>query len=89
MKIYQCKYYKFDNDDLSGCGGKWCFCYSPYMHRTECFKMNSIYSQKYCCGYERGELRGEREVADWEREEGHLIKERSNEHIEKLRVCWE
>lgn len=88
MKIYQCKYYEYDDNDPAGCGGKWCFCHSPLMHKTECFDMKSLYSQKYCYGYKRGKLLGEKEIEKWERDEGHLIKEKSNEYIDKLVQCW-
>ena len=101
MKIYQCKFFYFDNDDPAGCGGKWEWCQSPIMRTGDCMRncictehnvKSFYYAQKYCCGYKRGKLLGETEITDRDRAEGRFIKEKSKEEIRKfynLTGCWQ
>ena len=93
MKIYQCKYYYFDNDDPAGCGGKWEYCRSPIMCRMNCICMSegirNYYPQKYCCGYKRGKLLGEQEITERDRNEGRFVKEKSKQHLLSLTRDWQ
>ena len=93
MKIYQCKYYYFDNDDPMGCGGKWEKCWSPIMHRGNCIctseGIRNYYAQKYCCGYKRGKLLGEEEITERDRAEGRFVKEKSKQHLLSLTRDWQ
>ena len=65
-KVYECKHYEFDYDDL----GKYNWCHNDSISSYECIvPCRGFYSQQFCPGFKKGNLRGQWVISDWEKKE--------------------
>ena len=62
-KVYLCEHYEYEYDDL----GKYCWCHNHEIPKREC-DVDYIYCQQFCPGYKKGQLHGEWEISNHDKE---------------------
>ena len=77
-KVYLCEHYEYEYDDL----GKYCWCHNHEIPKREC-DVDYIYCQQFCPGYKKGQLQGEWEITNHDKE---MAQEYQAKVLEEMRV---